>query len=330
MKNLTLLAALAACGMGVANAQTYVTDQPGIANTNGDTYYAFQLDDVTVQNLQDAGKTVFDYRIDNVSRNLYIWENTMVAGDGSYPGVDMQTNGYIALEVGSADWSGAGLCIGVDGDNTPGVDFRGLTDDTHVHIGVRADNAPASIAFVILDGDTWATSEASASQDATTMIDGTPGRIAIGDNFNDNGAIYPSIGQLNADGEWVAIDITLGDVKRLSPTLNFTPGYFRGNVISILAGSVQGTNFSLDAIYFYQSGTPGGVEGVAADADDIQIVVTAKTINVLGNDNAGFELYNISGQLVKRASTSIMGCEDLNNGVYIVKTGNVAKKVILK
>ena len=62
MKNLTLLAALAACGVGVANAQTYVTDQPGIANTNGDTYYAFQLDDVTVQNLQDAGKTVFDYR----------------------------------------------------------------------------------------------------------------------------------------------------------------------------------------------------------------------------------------------------------------------------
>ena len=119
MKNLTLLAALAACGVGVANAQTYVTDQPGIANTNGDTYYAFQLDDVTVQNLQDAGKTVFDYRIDNASRNLYIWENTMVAGDGSYPGVDMQTNGYIALEVGSAGWSGAGLCIGVDGDNTP-------------------------------------------------------------------------------------------------------------------------------------------------------------------------------------------------------------------
>ena len=217
MKNLTLLAALAACGMGVASAQTYVTDQPGIANTNGDTYYAFQLDDVTVQNLQDAGKTVFDYRIDNASRNLYIWENTMVAGDGSYPGVDMQTNGYIALEVGSAGWSGAGLCIGVDGDNTPGVDFRGLTDDTHVHLAVRADNAPASICFVILDGDTWATSEESASQSGF-MSDGTPGRIAIGDDFNDNGAVYPSVGELNADGEWVAIDITLGDLKRLSPT----------------------------------------------------------------------------------------------------------------
>ena len=329
MKNLTLFAAMAACGMGVASAQTFVTDQPGIANTNGDTYYAFQLDDVTVQNLQDAGKTVFDYRIDNVSRNMYIWDNTMVAGDGSYPGVDMQTGGYISLEVGSLGWSGAGLCIGVDGDNTPGADFRGLTDDTHVHIAVRADNAPASICFVILDGDTWATSEESASQSGF-MSDGTPGRIAIGDDFNDNGPVYPSVGELNADGEWVAIDITLGDLKRLSPTLNYTPGFFRGNVVSVLAGGVQGTNFSLDAIYFYQTGTPGGVEGVAADADDIQIVVTDKTINVLGNDNAGFELYNISGQLVKRANTSVVGCDDLNDGVYIVKAGNVAKKVVLK
>ena len=162
------------------------------------------------------------------------------------------------------------------------------------------------------------------------MSDGTPGRIAIGDDFNDNGAVYPSVGELNADGEWVAIDITLGDLKRLSPTLNYTPGFFRGNVVSILAGGVQGTNFSLDAIYFYQTGTPGGIEGVAADADDIQIVVTDKTINVLGNDNAGFELYNISGQLVKRANTSVVGCDDLNDGVYIVKAGNVAKKVVLK
>lgn len=324
MKNLTLLAALAACGMGVANAQTYVTDQPGIANTTGDVYFALQLDDVTVQNLQDQGKEVYDYRLDNVNRNWFVWDNTMVAGDGSYPGVDMQTGGYISQEVGSIGWSGAGFSV--EGD---GMDLRTINDETHFHMGIRSDNAPASLAVVICDGDTWATQE-SCSADAAGSSKCGPAKIAIGDNFNDNGATYTSVGKFDTDGEWVAIDITFGDLKRLYPAFDFHPGFFRGNIFSVLAGGVQGKSFNLDAIYLYQAKGSGSVNSIAADANDIQIMVTAKTINVLGNDNAGFELYNISGQLVKRASTSIMGCEDLNNGVYIVKTGNVAKKVILK
>jgi hypothetical protein len=72
----------------------------------------------------------------------------------------------------------------------------------------------------------------------------------------------------------------------------------------------------------------GSVEGVATD--DVQVIVSNRTINVLGNENNGFELYNISGQLVKKSTTSIMGVEDLNAGLYIVKAGNAVEKVVVK
>ncbi len=327
MKKLTLLTALAVCGMGAANAQ-YVTNEPGIANTNGETYWVFQLDAATVEGLQTSGKTVYDYSLDNVSRNLYIWDNTFVAGDGSYPGVDMQMDGYTALEVGSVGWSGAGFNVAGDG-----VDLRDVTDDTHVHIGVRCNNAPTSIGFVLFNGYTWETQElCSAGTDGdANSTQCTPANISIGSEaFNDNGTIYSLVGDVDrAGGDWVAIDITMGDLKRLCSTFNFTPGFFKGNTYAVLAGGVTGTDVCIDAVYLYGEKSTSAVNEIAV-ADDVQIMVTDKTISALGNDNAGIEVYNISGQMVKRSSTSIVGCEDLADGVYVVKAGNTVKKVVLK
>ena len=43
MKKMTLLAAMAVCGMGAMNAQ-YMASDPGIAATNGDVYYVLHQD----------------------------------------------------------------------------------------------------------------------------------------------------------------------------------------------------------------------------------------------------------------------------------------------
>ena len=51
MKKMTLLAAMAVCGVGAMNAQ-YMASDPGIAATNGDVYYVFNLDATTVGNLE--------------------------------------------------------------------------------------------------------------------------------------------------------------------------------------------------------------------------------------------------------------------------------------
>ena len=73
-----------------------------------------------------------------------------------------------------------------------------------------------------------------------------------------------------------------------------------------------------------------GVDEVTADAGDIQVVISDKTISVLGSDNAPVELYNLAGSLVKASATSVIGLEDIAAGVYVIRTLDVARKVVIR
>ena len=312
MKNLTLLAAMAVCGVGIANAQ-YVGD-PALSKTTstGNLYDVVLLDNASIESKKTSGKTVQAHRADDVNRFLYVWDNTFVAGDGSYPGVDMQMDGYVSFDVSTIGWSGAGFNIA-----NAAADFKHFTDNTHFHCCLRSSNGIKNVALIIGDGyafenknDKW-----------------TPAKISVGSEaFVDNGTSYPLVGNFDADGEWVAVDITLGQLKKLWPSFNYKAGGFGGNILSLLAGGTTGMNISLDAVYFYTPGNgESAVAGVVADTD---IIVTARTVNAAGTDEIA--LYNLAGQLVRKVNASIMGIEDIAAGIYIVKAGNAVKKVVLK
>ena len=303
---------MAVCGVGIANAQ-YVGD-PALSKTTstGNLYDVVLLDNASIESLKTSGKTVQDLRADDVNRFLYVWDATFVAGDGSYPGVDMQMDGYVSFDVSTIGWSGAGFNIA-----NAAADFKHFTDNTHFHCGLRSTNGIKNVALIIGDGyafdnknDKW-----------------TPAKISVGSEaFVDNGTSYPLVGNFDADGEWVAVDITLGQLKKLWPSFNYKAGGFGGNILSFLAGGTTGKNISLDAVYFY---TPGNGESAVADVvADTDIIVTARTVNAAGTDQIA--LYNLAGQLVKKVNASIMGIEDIAAGIYIVKAGNAVKKVVLK
>ena len=316
MKKMTLLAAMAVCGMGAVNAQYIV--EPGIAETTstGAIYDVVVLNDATIAELQQAGKTVNDLRVDetNVCTDVWTAGETLQGGSALGPGVDGNMDGYPSWIVGSAGWSGGGLRM-VPGYN---MDCSHFTDDTHFHCAIKAGGSglPASLALIVLQDET----------------DGfLPAKIAVGTAFNDNGAIYPTVGSIPEGGDWAAVDITFGDMKRLYPAFSYsTTSKFasstQGYVISYLGGGVTGQGFDLDAVYFYTPAN-GGVEGVAAD--EVDILVSDKTVSVLGGKD-GIELYNISGQLVKKVANTVMGIEDLNAGIYVVKAGNAVKKVVIR
>ena len=312
MKNLTLLAAMAVCGVGIANAQ-YVGD-PALSKTTstGNLYDVILLDNTSIESLKTSGKTVQDLRTDDVNRFLYVWENTFVAGDGSYPGVDMQMDGYTSLDVSTIGWSGAGFNIA-----NAAADLKHFTDNTHFHCGLRSTNGIKNVALIIGDGYAFENKNDKWS----------PAKISVGSEaFVDNGTAFPLVGNFDADGEWVAVDITLGQLKKLWPSFNYKAGGFGGNILSFLAGGTTGKNISLDAVYFYTPGNgESAVAGVVADTD---IIVTARTVNAAGTDEIA--LYNLAGQLVKKVNASIMGIEDIAAGIYIVKAGNAVKKVVLK
>lgn len=312
MKNLTLLAAMAVCGVGIANAQ-YVGD-PALSKTTstGNLYDVILLDNASIESLKTSGKTVQDLRTDDVNRFLYVWDNTFVAGDKSYPGVDMQMDGYVSFDVSTIGWSGAGFNIA-----NAAADLKHFTDNTHFHCGLRSTNGIKNVALIIGDGYAFENKNDKWS----------PAKISVGSEaFVDNGTAFPLVGNFDADGEWVAVDITLGQLKKLWPSFNYKAGGFGGNILSFLAGGTTGKNISLDAVYFYTPGNgESAVAGVVADTD---IIVTARTVNAAGTDEIA--LYNLAGQLVRKVNASIMGIEDIAAGIYIVKAGNAVKKVVLK
>lgn len=322
MKNLTLLAAMAVCGISAANAQ-YMVD-PSLDNTidNGNTFDVLMLDVASVERLRDAGKTVNEYAIDDVTRHFYIWDATFVAGTPVGPGVDMQMDGYSCITVTNVGWSGAGFAI----DDTAPINLRHFTDDTRFHIALKSSNPASSICLTIGEGHIVSGAEGTADDVAWT-----PAHISVGTTeFNDNGALYPLVGDIDREGgDWLAVDVSLADLKRLCPDFSYAAGDFYGNIFSVLGGAVTGTEICIDACYFYTNVT-GAVEGIEADENDINVVVTDNTINVLGNENNGFELYSVSGQLVRTSDTSVMGVEGLASGIYVVKAGNVAKKVVVR
>ena len=308
MKNIFLPAAALAMAIS-ANAQYQV--DPGMDHTignNAEVFDVFVLDATTVSNLKAQGKTVHEYFIDDVTRHWYWWDGWS-AGDGSYPGVDFQMDGYISQTVtGTAGWSGGGLAV-----NAPGIDLSHINDDTHFHAAFRSDNCPSSIAVILLDGES----------DCGSI----PAKLSVGNTpFVDNGAVYPLVADFDREGgDWVGVDIKFGDLKRLWPV--FSPAVvstWTGNALSILSGNVAGQNFSLDAFYLYST-NGAGIDDV--DVDAANFVVTANTINLAGAEE--ISLYDLTGREVRKANGSVMGIDDMDHGIYIVKSGNATKKIRL-
>ena len=314
MKKITLFAAFAALAMSASAQYTCAepwADQSVVAGQVQTFDVILGAEDV-LTGLQNAGQKVNDWRVNDVDRFLYVWDETFTGGDGSYPGVgynDFQYDGYSSLNVGTVGWSGAGFFMA----EASGTNTMHWNENTKFHVAYRtAAVGPNSVAFVINDAESKIFASAS------------PAKVAVGESFNDGGAIYPTVGPAFND-EWQAIDISFADLKKFYPTYVWINSEnWTGNIVSILGGGVTGQNISLDCMYFH---TPTGGEGaVGTVADDANFVITKNTVNV--NNGNGIELYDLSGRLIKSSNSSVLGISDLGNGVFVVKSGNSVKKIM--
>lgn len=307
MKHVTLLALAGVMALG-AQAQYNVNPSTAeVVKSGVKSVDYITLSEGAINELKAAGATINYVGPDaDNGRNLWYWENTFAAGDESYPRVDLEEGGYISVVVGTVGWSGAGVAV----DN--GLNFSNFNENTHFHMAYMTPtgNGPASVAVILLDG---------------TDKGSTPAKFALGDAFNDNGAIFPAVAaKINDD--WQGLDITLGDLKKLWPTFDLqNKADWTGNLFSWLGGGVTGQTMAFDAIYFY-NGEGSGVEGVVAD--DIDFIVTDKTINVCGSK--GIELYDMAGRLVKKTAGTVLGMQDLGKGVYVARCAGKVKKIMVR
>ena len=268
------------------------------------------LDEAAVNAFRAQGAAVELFGPDDATQNLWVWENTLQAGDASYPGVGDHFDGYASFVVGTVGWSGAGYNINTDG----GVNTTVWCDETHFHLAYMSPGTVCpSIGLVIGDGESGC---------------GSPAKVSIGTAFTDNGVSFPAIAPAPTD-DWQGIDITFAQLKKLFPS--FEPAAvekWQGNILSFLCGGVTGQTISLDAIYFYtplsaMTEDPAGINEVNAGS---AWMVTANTVNVAGAE--AIEIYDLTGRRVKAAAGSTVGISDLPNGIYVARAGNEARKIV--
>lgn len=309
MRKFTLLSAAVVTAIA-ANAQyTCNPETTVVAAQNPTSVQYIALSDDAVAELEAAGANCTYIGADDENCFLYIWEGTMVGGDSSYPGVDGPGE-YPSFVVTNVGWSGAGYCF------TEPYNLSSWNDNTRFHIAyMTSSTAPNSIALLISNDD---------------LEGNAQGKIAVGDAFEDNGQVFPSVGP-KANDDWQGIDISFADIKRLWPDFAYgNMSAMTGNIFSFLAGGVEGTAFAFDTLYFYNTdggGNPdAGVDSLTSDA--LSFIVTKNTINL--NGGRGIELYDMAGKVVKSTSGCVLGINNLPKGVYVAKSGKLVRKVVVR
>lgn len=297
-----------------ASAQ-YTTDKLGTAAFLADRpgYIDYVILDADVEALLAADK---NYQLQYVgpnddTRNLYIWSSgeTFVAGETKMPGVD-DGFGYFSMNQAGGDikWCGAGYNIAAAAP----VDFSHFTDETELHVAYACQNGNiTSMYLTVLD---------------ESAIESPGAQVSLGAAYEGNPVVAPA-----PKDEWQGFVITLGDLKKESN--KFKPNSldkWYGNVFAFggttESGFGSGANLSFDAVYFFTPGEPGAIESIENNAS--QIVVSNRTISCAGAESIA--LYNLNGQLVKSAATSVLGLDNLATGVYVAKAGNSVAKVAVK
>lgn len=265
MKKITLFAAMAAVAMS-ANAQFTVADgsiEAALKDIPKATIDYVILDAAKAEVLaKDANYTVNNIGPDDVTRFLYVWENTMVAGDSNEPGVD-GGNGYLSLTVDNADWAGSGYNI----NKGAGVNLSHINDNTIIHFSYRCGAGSIASMYV-------------------TLFNAGTNNVSLGAANGGN----PVVGPAPAE-EWQTVQMTVADYKKLKGSVDLLGGEatsmaaWTGNIVAFggaaADGLPKGANICLDGVYFI---TPG--EGQNA----------IENISVDGNEAAVY--YNLQGQRV--------------------------------
>jgi hypothetical protein len=194
----------------------------------GTEYYPIIMDGITAGKL--GTKIKADFRPDELTKFLYIWDNTFTAGTSSGPNCFGEVEPWTSLVVGSVGWSGAGFNCKDGALLDKLAPMTANTDKYYLHIGIKSRST--AVFVFALDGQSNV-------------------KFAVGPtSFNDNGTIIQPLADFPRDGEWQKIEIPLSTLK--TNGLLYSTGMVEKNVMWLLAGGVAGTALDLDAVFIYK------------------------------------------------------------------------------
>jgi len=267
--------------------------------TKGSNYYLIYLDDVSTAKIPVAN-VVKDYRVDDTNYFLYVWSSTYTSLTPAGPNWNGEVGTYLSFSVNSVGWSGLGFSGPVAKDMT------GVTSDYTLHIAMKASNTASHI--IGMDGPGGLSARVCIG--ATAFVDGT--------------TTYQPYTNFTRDNKWHLIEIPMTEF--FNKGLRYPSAVpANANVIYFLSGGVSGTTINMDAIFVYKKSATA-VNSIKSDLDLIQ---TRNTLSVV-DATQPIELYTVTGTRVRVSKEAIMDIQDIQKGIYIVRSGNLNKKIEIK
>lgn len=209
----------------ICNVSVLTSIAPSLMGSN---YYLISVDDATVNNFIGTAKIAGDYRPNNSTNNLYLW-NGFTAGTSSGNNFYGNNAAWLSLVVtGAGGWSGGGYNIAQGAELNK---LKAVTDDTsgkyYLHLAIKSSTT-----------NSYEIGLASGSIDA---------KIVLGTAAMDNIAPYSNF---TRDGNWQEVEIPISVFK--AKGLNYTTGMAATNVFEFLAGGTAGVKLEMDAIFIYK------------------------------------------------------------------------------
>lgn len=306
---LMCVAAMAAWMSNFAQAQDF-------SSLEGSDYHVIWLDSDTEVEFEITDKIVQDLRVTWDATNnpdgaiaLYIWENQWAGVEANGLGAFGQVGGFLNFNK-LLGWAGLGLCMRDNAPTSFDVDYTSMTDDYRFHMATRSASSGKSFGIEL-------TGQTSAAA-----------KFAVGSPTVDPAGYSPNLTpNFVADGiTWNIIDIPVSQLKEYGFQ---NRGTFRGNFLNIISPDQgTGSNIAIDAIFFYKPKSNVGVVSPQKDTQ-LQVQVTDRIVQVT-NATAPIEVYSLTGVKVKTSNEPVFGVEELNKGVYVIKSGAAVAKVIVK
>lgn len=179
----------------------------------------------------NESKVVASFQPNDVDQFLYVWDQTYAGATASGKNYFGNNDGYTAMTVTGAGWSGAGFCL--------------------TEAGNGWENAEALRAAIVAEPDKYFLHIAMKSTDNYShcfYLFGAENttKFVIGSNGVYDGTIYADF---DRDGAWHGFDIPMSKFANALANTTCVAGV---NVFVVLTEGVQGAQLNLDAVYFYK------------------------------------------------------------------------------
>lgn len=226
---------VASCGSFSASCSVTVTATSGgtgDASLEGSDYYLIYMDEASATKISD--KIVADFRPDDVTKFLYVWDATYVAGSSTGPNSYGEVTDWLSFVVQSVGWSGLGFNCADLSELDKLATVTDNPDGYYFHIAIKTQQSGKSHRFYM-----------------NGTGDANGGFVLGSSSFVDGNNTYSPYADITTDGEWNYFDIPMSVL--VNEGLKYRTGNDKAlNVFCVLSGAVAGTTLDMDAIFIYK------------------------------------------------------------------------------